>query len=184
MQTGVLISLAAYFVLMLGIGLFAWKKSTDTSEGYLLAGRGLSPGVAALSAGASDMSGWLLLGLPGALYAAGLVESWIGIGLFVGALVNWIVVAPRLREQTERYDNSLTIPGFLANRFPTQALTLRVISAVVIVVFFAVYTALGLVGGGKLFETAFPALLPCFSSAPLPCCFACSAVLLYEPRHT
>ncbi|WP_370178690.1 sodium/proline symporter PutP [Alteriqipengyuania sp.] len=160
MQTGVLISLAAYFVLMLAIGLFAWKKSTDTSEGYLLAGRGLSPGVAALSAGASDMSGWLLLGLPGALYAAGLVEAWIGIGLFVGAVVNWSVVAPRLREQTEKLGNALTIPEFMANRFPSQAVALRVVSAIVIVVFFMVYSAAGLVGGGKLFETAFPALLP------------------------
>ena len=160
MQTGVLISLAAYFVLMLGIGLFAWKKSTDTSEGYLLAGRGLSPGVAALSAGASDMSGWLLLGLPGALYASGLVEAWIGIGLFVGAVLNWTIVAPRLREQTERMGNALTIPEFMANRFPSRAVALRVVSAIVIVVFFMVYSAAGLVGGGKLFETAFPALLP------------------------
>ncbi|HIC64477.1 MAG TPA: sodium:proline symporter, partial [Paracoccus sp.] len=155
MATGVWISLILYFLLMLAIGVYAWRKSTSSSEEYMLGGRNLPPAVAALSAGASDMSGWLLLGLPGALYAAGLVESWIGIGLFVGALVNWIVVAPRLREQTERYDNSLTIPGFLANRFPTQALTLRVISAVVIVVFFAVYTASGLVGGGKLFQSAF-----------------------------
>ena len=76
----------------------------------MLGGRNLHPAVAALSAGASDMSGWLLLGLPGALYAAGMIEAWIGIGLFAGALVNWIVVAPRLREQTERYDNALTIP--------------------------------------------------------------------------
>lgn len=155
MATGVWISLILYFLLMLAIGVYAWRKSTSSSEEYMLGGRNLPPAVAALSAGASDMSGWLLLGLPGALYATGLVESWIGIGLFVGALVNWIVVAPRLREQTERYDNSLTIPGFLANRFPTQALTLRVISAVVIVVFFAVYTASGLVGGGKLFQSAF-----------------------------
>src|SRR5690606_39122093 len=101
------------------------------------------------------MSGWLLLGLPGALYAAGLVEAWIGIGLFVGALVNWIVVAPRLREQTERYDNALTVPQFLANRFPSRALALRMTSAIIIVVFFAVYTASGLVAGGKLFSSAF-----------------------------
>ena len=94
MQTGVIISLAAYFVLMLAIGVYAWRKSTSSSEGYLLAGRNLSPSVAALSAGASDMSGWLLLGLPGALYVTGLVEAWIGIGLFFGALVNWIVVLP------------------------------------------------------------------------------------------
>ena len=145
---------------MIAIGLWAWKRSTDTSEGYLLAGRNLHPAVAALSAGASDMSGWLLLGLPGALYASGLVEAWIGIGLFIGALANWFIVAPRLREQTESYGNALTIPEFLANRFPDRAVALRVVSALIVVVFFAVYTAAGLVGGGKLFETAFPALLP------------------------
>ncbi|WP_422073503.1 sodium/proline symporter PutP [Tranquillimonas rosea] len=155
MQIGIWISLILYFVLMLGIGFYAWRKSTSNAEEYVLGGRQLPPAVAALSAGASDMSGWLLLGLPGALYATGLVEAWIGIGLFVGAFLNWIIVAPRLREQTERYDNSLTIPSFLANRFPTQALTLRMVSAVIIVVFFAVYTASGLVAGGKLFTSAF-----------------------------
>ena len=160
MQTGTLITLALYFLLMIGIGLFAWKRSTDTSEGYMLAGRNLHPAVAALSAGASDMSGWLLLGLPGALYAAGLVEAWIGIGLFVGAVANWIIVAPRLRQQTEELGNALTIPEFLANRFPDKAKTLRVVSGLVIVVFFTVYTAAGLVGGGKLFETAFANILP------------------------
>ncbi len=96
MQIGVWISLIAYFALMLGIGVYAYRKSTSDSEDYLLGGRNLPPAVAALSAGASDMSGWLLLGLPGALYLSGLVEAWIGIGLFVGALVNWIVVAPAL----------------------------------------------------------------------------------------
>ncbi|MDA0819247.1 MAG: sodium/proline symporter PutP [Proteobacteria bacterium] len=160
MQTGTLITLALYFVLMIGIGLFAWRKSTNTSEGYLLAGRNLPPAVAALSAGASDMSGWLLLGLPGALYASGLVAAWIGIGLFAGAVANWIVVAPRLRQQTEELGNALTIPEFLANRFPDNAVALRVASAIVIVAFFTVYTAAGLVGGGKLFETAFAGLLP------------------------
>jgi SSS family solute:Na+ symporter len=155
MQTGVWISLTIYFAAMLGIGFYAWRKSTSNNEEYMLGGRDLPPAVAALSAGASDMSGWLLIGLPGALYAAGLVEAWIGIGLFIGALVNWIVVAPRLREQTERYDNSLTIPEFLGNRFPTQATTLRMVSAIIIVVFFAVYTASGLVAGGKLFSSAF-----------------------------
>lgn len=160
MNTGTLISLFAYFALMILIGLYAFRKSTSDSEGYLLAGRNLPPSVAALSAGASDMSGWLLLGLPGALYVAGLVEAWIGIGLFLGAVANWIVVAPRLREQTERYGNSLTIPEYLANRFPDKAVTLRVISAIVIVTFFTVYTAAGLVGGGKLFETAFAGLFP------------------------
>ncbi|MEO0644112.1 MAG: sodium/solute symporter, partial [Pseudomonadota bacterium] len=160
MNTSTLATLALYFVAMIGIGFYAWRKSTDTSEGYLLAGRNLPPAVAALSAGASDMSGWLLLGLPGALYVSGLSASWIGIGLFMGAVVNWIVVAPRLREQTESYGNSLTIPQFLANRFPEQAIALRVISAIVIVIFFTVYSAASLVGGGELFETAFAGLLP------------------------
>ncbi|NHF73990.1 sodium/proline symporter PutP [Paracoccus xiamenensis] len=155
MQTGVWISLTAYFALMLAIGVYAWRKSTSNSEEYMLGGRNLPPSVAALSAGASDMSGWLLLGLPGALFVSGLSQSWIGIGLFIGAWVNWVVVAPRLRQQTEEYDNSLTIPGFLGNRFPSQARLLRIVSAIVIVVFFAVYTASGLVGGGKLFVSAF-----------------------------
>jgi SSS family solute:Na+ symporter len=160
MHTGTLITLALYFIGMIAIGLYAWRKSTDTSEGYLLAGRSLSPSVAALSAGASDMSGWLLLGLPGALYVAGLSAAWIGIGLTLGALANWILVAPRLRQQSEERGNALTIPEFLANRFPDKAVALRVTSAIVIVLFFTVYTASGLVAGGKLFETAFATLIP------------------------
>ncbi|SOB74957.1 solute:Na+ symporter, SSS family [Marinobacter sp. LV10R510-11A] len=155
MAIGVWISLFAYFAVMIGIGIFAMRTSTSSSEDYMLGGRGLSPKVAALSAGASDMSGWLLLGLPGAMYVSGLASAWIGIGLFAGAFVNWVIVAPRLRSQTVHYGNALTIPAFLANRFPTQALPLRTVSAVVIVVFFAVYTASGLVAGGKLFESAF-----------------------------
>ena len=158
METGILISLAAYFILMLAIGVYAWRNSNADSAGYLLAGRNLHPAVAALSAGASDMSGWLLLGLPGALYAAGLVEAWIGIGLFIGAYVNWWVVAPRLRQQTEELGNALTIPQFLANRFPDRAIALRLVAALVIVAFFSVYTAAGLVGGGKLFVTSFAGL--------------------------
>lgn len=159
MAIGVWISLGLYFALMLAIGFYAYRNSTSSSEEYILGGRKLSPAVAALSAGASDMSGWLLLGLPGALFISGLVSAWIGIGLTLGALVNWIVVAPRLREQTERYDNSLTIPQFLANRFPSRAMALRVVSAVIVVVFFSVYTASGLVAGGKLAESAFSSVL-------------------------
>ena len=181
MNAFTLASLAAYFLLMIAIGIYAWRKSTDNSEAYLLAGRNLSPSVAALSAGASDMSGWLLLGLPGALYATGLVEAWIGIGLFVGALANWIIVAPRLREQTERIGNALTIPQFLANRFPERRTMLRVTSAVIIVAFFTVYTAAGLVGGGKLFETAFAGILPntMFSDYMLGILITAGIVLAY-----
>ncbi|MET3600140.1 sodium/proline symporter PutP [Martelella mangrovi] len=159
MSFGVTVSLTLYFVLMIAIGIYAWRKSTSNSEEYMLGGRQLSPAVAALSAGASDMSGWLLMGLPGALFVSGLTQSWIGIGLVVGAFLNWIIVAPRLREQTERYDNSLTIPEFLSKRFPSKAMALRSVSAIVIVVFFAVYTGSGLVAGGKLFDTAFPDLI-------------------------
>ena len=155
MATGVWISLFGYFALMIAIGVYAMRKSTSSSEDYMLGGRTLSPQVAALSAGASDMSGWLLLGLPGAMFISGLGSAWIGIGLLVGAFFNWVLVAPRLREQTIHYGNAITIPAFLANRFPTRAMSLRTVSAIVIVIFFAVYTASGLVAGGKLFESAF-----------------------------
>ncbi|WP_447895642.1 sodium/proline symporter PutP [Vreelandella sp. GE22] len=159
MDTGVWISLFAYFALMVGIGVYAMRTSTSTSEDYVLGGRTLSPKVAALSAGASDMSGWLLLGLPGAMFVSGLASAWIGIGLLVGAFFNWLLVAPRLREQTVHYGNAITIPAFLANRFPTRALSLRTVSAIVIVIFFAVYTASGLVAGGRLFESAFAGVI-------------------------
>ena len=157
METGVIISLAAYFIAMLGIGLWAWKKSTDDIDGYLLGGRRLSPSVAALSAGASDMSGWLLLGLPGAAFVAGLSASWIAIGLFVGAFLNYIIVAPRLRVHTERTGDSITIPEFFEKRFDDRSHALRVIASVVIIIFFALYTSAGIVSGGKLFESAFGA---------------------------
>jgi solute:Na+ symporter, SSS family len=156
-QPGTIASLAIYFALMLGIGIYAWRKSTASSSEYLLSGRQLGPAVTALAAGASDMSGWLMLGLPGALYASGLVEAWIAIGLFIGALLNWIIVAPRLREQTERYGNALTIPEFLGNRFNDKKHVLRLTASAVIIIFFALYSASGLVAGGKLFQSAFGA---------------------------
>ena len=157
METGVIISLAAYFIAMLGIGLWAWKKSTDDLDGYLLGGRQLSPSVAALSAGASDMSGWLMLGLPGAAFVSGLSASWIAIGLFVGALLNYIIVAPRLRVHTERTGDSITIPEFFEKRFEDRSHALRVIASIVIILFFTLYTSAGMVAGGKLFESAFGA---------------------------
>jgi len=155
METGVIVSLAVYFIGMLAIGFYAWRKSTDDISGYLLGGRRLSPPVAALSAGASDMSGWLLMGLPGAMYVSGLSGSWIAVGLFAGALANYLVVAPRLRVHTERAGDALTLPDFFEKRLDDRSRMLRVFSALVIIVFFTLYTSAGVVAGGKLFEEAF-----------------------------
>ena len=153
-SSGVLISLGAYFLVMIGIGVYAYFKQANDTEGYMLGGRSLGPAVTALSAGASDMSGWLLLGLPGAMYADGVVSAWIAIGLTLGAFLNYIIVAPRLRVYTEVADNAITLPDYFANRFEDKSHLLRVISAVVIILFFTVYTAASLVGGGKLFESS------------------------------
>ncbi|WP_435949185.1 sodium/proline symporter PutP [Psychrobacter sp. DM8] len=153
-SSGVLISLAAYFLVMIGIGIYAYFKQANDTEGYMLGGRNLSPAVTALSAGASDMSGWLLLGLPGYMYGSGVVSIWIALGLTLGALLNYIIVAPRLRVYTEVADNAITLPDYFANRFEDKSHMLRVISAIVIILFFTVYTAASLVGGGKLFESS------------------------------
>lgn len=152
--TGVWISLAIYFILMIAIGVYAYFKQQNDVEGYMLGGRQLSPAVAALSAGASDMSGWLILGLPGYMYASGIVSLWIAGGLTLGAFVNYLLVAPRLRVFTEIADNALTLPDYFSNRFNDTSHLLRIMSAVVIIVFFTVYTAASLVGGGKLFESS------------------------------
>ena len=157
METGAVISIAIYFVAMLAIGFYAWKKSTQDIKGYLLGGRDLGPAVAALSAGAADMSGWLLMGLPGETYRIGLSASWIALGLVLGAYANYRVVAPRLRVHTERAGDSITVPEFFEKRFADKSRALRAISAVVIIVFFTLYTSSGMVAGGKLFESAFGA---------------------------
>lgn len=151
---GVWISLAVYFILMIAIGVYAYFKQKNDVEGYMLGGRNLSPAVAALSAGASDMSGWLLLGLPGYMYASGVVSIWIALGLTIGACANYILVAPRLRVFTEVADNAVTLPDYFSNRFNDTSHLLRIMSAVVIIVFFTVYTAASLVAGGKLFESS------------------------------
>ncbi len=143
-----------YLVGMLAIGVVAYKLTSNLSD-YVLGGRRLGPGVAALSAGASDMSGWLLLGLPGAVYAAGMNQIWIAVGLTIGAYLNWQFVARRLRIYTEVAKDSITVPDYLENRFEDGSKALRVISAVVILVFFAFYTSSGMVAGAKLFEASF-----------------------------
>jgi SSS family solute:Na+ symporter len=155
MLSSVYISLGLYFIVMLGIGLFAYRNTEEDVEGYLLGGRKLSPAVVALSAGASDMSGWMLMGLPGAMYISGLSASWIAIGLVIGAWCNYLYVAPRLRVYTEVANNAITIPDFFAERFNDTSHILRIVSAIVIIVFFTLYTSSGLVAGGKLFESSF-----------------------------
>lgn len=148
------ISVAAYMVLMLLIGYFAFKRTSNLSD-YMLGGRTLGPAVTALSAGASDMSGWLLLGLPGAMFASGISSAWIVIGLTLGAWANWLYVAPRLRTYTEIAEDSITIPGFLENRFYDRSKVLRLVSGLVIIIFFTFYVSSGMVSGGVLFESTF-----------------------------
>jgi len=150
-----MISLAGYFIVMLGIGFYAFKKSTGDLSGYMLGGRGLSPAVVALSAGASDMSGWIMMGLPGAMFITGFSSAWIAVGLIIGAWLNYILVAPRLRIYTEKANDSITIPDYFSNRFADNNNILRVISAIVIIIFFTLYTSSGVVAGGKLFESSF-----------------------------
>ena len=149
-----LITFIGYLFVTLGIGFVAYK-ATDTLSDYILGGRQLGPAVTALSVGASDMSGWLLLGLPGAVYLSGVSEVWIGVGLVVGAFFNWLLVAPKLRSFTERANDSLTIPEFLERRFNDSSHTLRFVSALTILVFFTFYVSSGLVGGAILFEEVF-----------------------------
>lgn len=154
LNTSILISIGIYMVGMLLIGYFAYKRTSNLAD-YMLGGRTLGPAVTALSAGASDMSGWLLMGLPGAMFSQGLSASWIAIGLTIGAYLNWIYVAPRLRTYTEIADNSMTIPAFLENRFRDQSNILRLTSGLVIIIFFTFYVSAGMVSGGVLFETTF-----------------------------
>lgn len=143
-----------YTLVMLYVGFYFYSKN-KTTEDYFLGNRSLGPFVSALSAGASDMSGWLLLGLPGALYLSGLIDSYIAIGLSIGAFINWSFVAKRLRIYTSAIANSITIPDYFETRFSDDKHILRLISAVIILVFFTIYISSGLVGGAKLFESIF-----------------------------
>ncbi|WP_281556643.1 sodium/proline symporter PutP [Thalassomonas sp. RHCl1] len=149
-----LITFISYLLTTLLIGYLAFK-ATNTLSDYILGGRQLGPAVTALSVGASDMSGWLLLGLPGAIYLSGVSEVWIGVGLVFGAWLNWLLVAPRLRHFSEHADDALTMPDFFAKRFDDKSNILRFISALTILVFFTFYVSSGLVGGAILFEKVF-----------------------------
>lgn len=150
----VLIAFAAYMIMMIVIGALYMKK-TSNSEDYFLGGRGLGAWVAALSAQASDMSGWLLMGLPGAVYAFGTGQAWIAIGLLAGTILNWVFVSGKLRRYTIKANNSLTLPSYFENRFHDKKRILLTISSLVIVVFFLVYTASAFAAGGKLFNLVF-----------------------------
>ncbi|MGJ4728894.1 sodium/proline symporter PutP [Luteimonas sp. SDU101] len=148
------ITFAAYLLLMVGLGFVAWRR-TRTFDDYILGGRSLGSYVTALAAGASDMSGWLMMGLPGALYLAGASEAWIAVGLVLGAWANWKYVAGPLRVYTERTRNALTLPDYFTHRFEDHSRVLRILSALVILVFFAIYCASGIVAGARMFESVF-----------------------------
>ena len=149
-----LVTFVAYLFLILFLGIKAYRR-THSLDDYILGGRKLGAAFTALSVGASDMSGWLLLGLPGAIYLSGLSEIWIGIGLVLGAYCNWLFVSKRLRIYSQHANNSLTLPDYFENRFNDTTRALRLVSAFVILLFFTFYTASGLVGGAILFENSF-----------------------------
>ncbi len=153
-QTATLVTFILYLLMMLAIGLYAYRQTSNLSD-YILGGRRLGGWVTALSAGASDMSGWLLLGLPGAIYLGGLGEVWIAAGLILGAYFNWKITAPRIRIFTHQLGDALTLPDYLTNRFRDTTRLIRIISALIILVFFTVYVASGLTAGARLFETSF-----------------------------
>lgn len=150
----VLNAFAFYLLIMIGIGVWSMKKTSST-EDYFLGGRGLNGWVAALSAQASDMSGWLLMGLPGSIYAFGTGQAWIAIGLFIGTVCNWLFISKRLRSYTIIANNSMTLPEFFENRYRDKNKIILTISSIVIVIFFLVYTASALASGGKLFHAVF-----------------------------
>lgn len=153
MGPSTLFTFVAYFVILLGIGIYFYRRSVDITD-YLLGGRSMGSWVTALSAQASDMSGWLLMGLPGAIYLGGMPNAWIAIGLFIGTLLNWQFVAPRLRVYTQQTD-SITLPCFFEARFCDPTGLLRGASALIVLVFFAIYASSGLVATGLLFESTF-----------------------------
>ncbi|MBR2617019.1 MAG: sodium:proline symporter, partial [Clostridia bacterium] len=154
------ISFVAYFLLVLGVGIFFFFRGRkDQSEkGYFLGGRNMGGMVAALSAGASDMSAWVLMGLPGAIALYGLGQVWISIGLLIGTICAWIFVAPRLRRFAIVADDAITVPQFLSNRFKAKNPTLRISCAVIFVVAYCIYAASSIVACGDLFSTVIPAV--------------------------
>ena len=150
----IVIAFIVYLGLMMLIGIYYYRRTRSMAD-YILGNRKLGAWVTSLSAEASDMSGWMLMGLPGFAYIAGLNAGWIALGLALGTYANWKFVAARLRKYTELANNSLTLPDFLQNRYEDKSNLLRIIPAVFILLFFIIYTSSGFVAGGKLFETIF-----------------------------
>ena len=155
MSTGwIVLSFAIYLSVMVLVGVYSLKQN-NSSEDYFLGGRRLNGFVAALSAQASDMSGWLLMGLPGSIYALGTGQIWIAVGLFIGTVLNWLFIATRLRRYTIRANNAVTLPQYFENRFHDKKRGLLLVSSLAIMIFFLVYTASALAAGGQLFTTVF-----------------------------
>ena len=149
-----IVTFLVYILGMILIGFIAYRVTNNLSD-YILGGRRLGSFVTALSAGASDMSGWLLMGLPGAIYTGGLIEGWLAIGLTIGAYLNWKLVAGRLRSHTEHCGDALTLPEYFHNRFNDKTRIIKILSAIIFLLFFAVYCASGVVAGARVFENLF-----------------------------
>ena len=154
-----ILAFVLYFVVVLAIGIYFFAKSKGAGEKeYFLGGRAMGPWVTALSAQASDMSAWLLMGLPGSILAFGFGQAWIGIGLALGTALNWILVAKRLRRFSAAANDSITVPQYLSNRFASKSPVLQIASAIIFLVFFTVYVASSFVAGTSVFTTVFEGL--------------------------
>ena len=150
----VIIAFVLYALVILGIGIMSYRKSKSMND-YFIGGRQLGSWTTAISAQASDMSGWLLMGLPGAVFVSGLTESWIAIGLFIGTYLNWLIIASRLRKMSYAAGDAITIPEYFQKRFFTNNPVIRFACAAIIFIFFLVYTASAFSGGAKLFKFLF-----------------------------
>lgn len=159
-MNGEILAFALYFAMIIGVGIYFFIRSREqeNEKEYFLGGRAMGPWVTAMSAQASDMSAWLLMGLPGSIMAFGFGQMWIGIGLALGTAANWIFAAKRLRKFSKVAGDAITIPQYLSNRFLAKSHTLQIICAIIFFVCFTVYVASGFVAGASVFATIFPAL--------------------------
>ena len=177
-MNGEILAFILYFIMIIGVGFYFFLKdrhSTDEQD-YFIGGRAMGPWVTAMSAQASDMSAWLLMGLPGSIMAFGFGQMWIGIGLALGTAANWIFVATRLRKFSKAAGDAITVPQYLSNRFATKSHTLQIICAIIFFACFTVYVASGFVAGASVFTAVFPSLststaMIVFALAMLACTF-------------